>query len=66
MPQTSTCPKCDGQRFELRTIEPLRSNWKYNAVQCSKCGAVVGVVDYYNVGFLVRELAKKLKLPFPD
>lgn len=55
-----TCPKCDNHIFELRELSPLGSSVKLNTVQCTKCGAVVGVTDYYNTASLLFELAKKL------
>jgi hypothetical protein len=57
-----TCPKpgCDGRHFSMTTIEPSGSAVKVQAVHCSKCGAVVGISDYWNVGGLVRQIAEKL------
>jgi hypothetical protein len=33
---------------------------KLNFVQCASCGGVVGVTDFYNIGTLIRTLAKKM------
>ncbi|MGU7844119.1 hypothetical protein ACV22V_32285 [Burkholderia sp. AW33-5] len=57
---TSTCPKCDNTSFETKTISPYGSNFKVNTVQCRSCGAVVGVMDYYNTAVLLEKIAKKL------
>lgn len=58
----SRCPRgeCSGTSFELREIEPRHAAYKLHAIQCSSCGAVVGVMDYFNIGVLVRKLAKAL------
>ncbi len=56
----STCPKCDNTTFEMEEITPSGSNFKYNAIQCDMCGAVVGIVDYDNIGQMIEDLAKKL------
>lgn len=59
----STCPKCDNTTFEMETIVPRGSNFKYNTIQCAMCGAVVGVVEYEYVSSLIRRLAEKLRIP---
>lgn len=46
----SSCPKCGNHSFEVETVEPMRSNFKLNCVQCSSCGTVVGVLEYLNIG----------------
>lgn len=43
----SKCPKCNGTLWELAEVEPGGSNFKWFFVQCSSCGAPVGVVDYF-------------------
>ena len=55
-----TCGKCGGTLFEVVQQEPLRSEFKLMFVQCSSCGNVVGVLDYFNIGQLLHELAEKL------
>jgi len=57
---TSTCPKCSSTSFESKTLSPSGSNFKVVTVQCSSCGAVVGVTDYYNTALLLEKIAKKL------
>lgn len=54
------CPKCDHAIFQASLIEPSGSKFKVQAIHCAKCGCVVGTQEYYNVGVLVTELAKKL------
>lgn len=57
----SKCPKCDNSYFEVAENSPSRSNYKLLFVQCSKCGSVLGVMDYYNIGARLNELEKKIE-----
>ena len=57
---SSTCVKCDGRSFEVKLAEPHGGNFKYYFVQCSSCGGVVGVTDYYNIPMILLKLGKKL------
>ena len=41
----STCGKCNGHSFELTPFAPLGTNRKFAMVQCSGCGAPIGVLD---------------------
>jgi len=52
---TSKCLSCNNHYFELQTIEPSGGKYKLNAVQCSSCGAVVGVIEYYDSGVLLKK-----------
>jgi hypothetical protein len=57
----SKCPKCDSHLFEMKQAPRISgSNFKLNFIQCSSCGAVVGVVDYFNIPILLRKIAAKL------
>lgn len=56
----SKCPKCDSTFFEIKEAEPRNSSFKIMFIQCSSCGAVVGVTDYYNTSTLLVKIAKKL------
>jgi len=58
----STCPKCDSHTFEIVENTPKNSKFKLQFVQCSKCGAVIGVMDSYNIGSLLHKLAKAMNL----
>jgi hypothetical protein len=51
----SACPKCESPVFELKTVEPKGSAYKLSFVQCASCGAVVGVMDYFNIGAKIEE-----------
>lgn len=63
---SSTCAKCNSHRFELATAEPKGSKFKVNFIQCASCGAVVGVLDYYNVPLLLEKIASKLGFKLLD
>jgi transcription elongation factor Elf1 len=41
----STCPKCNGHSFELAPLTPLGVSQKLAIVQCSGCGAPIGILD---------------------
>jgi hypothetical protein len=41
----STCAKCAGHSFELVPFTPLGTSHKLAMVQCSGCGAPIGVLD---------------------
>lgn len=56
----STCPKCNDHRFEIVETEPHSSRFKLLFVQCMGCGAVVGVLEYRNIGWLLDKIAAKL------
>lgn len=56
----STCVKCGGTSFEIVETEPSGSNYKLLFVQCSSCGGVIGVLDWYNIGARTFELEKKI------
>jgi transposase-like protein len=57
----SKCPHCGGSSFELTEVSPSGGSFKQNFVQCSSCGAPFGVVDYYNVGQLLKEQEQAIK-----
>jgi len=60
MALSSTCMKCGSTSFESKTVTPHGSNFKLNFIQCSSCGGVVGVMDYFNIGGMLQSLARKL------
>jgi predicted nucleic-acid-binding Zn-ribbon protein len=51
---SSTCVKCGSTSFEIKLNTPHGSNFKIYFVQCSSCGGVVGVTDFYNIGAEIR------------
>lgn len=56
----SKCVKCENTYFEIVEKEPINSNYKLLFVQCSSCGAVVGAMDYYNIGSRLNDIEDKL------
>lgn len=56
----STCPKCGNHSFELKEVIPSGSRYKHFFIQCSSCGCVVGVTDYYDIPSLLEKIAKRL------
>jgi hypothetical protein len=68
MPQ-SRCPnpKCSSSQFELQLKDDIAGQIKKMFfVQCSGCGTVVGVTDYFDVPTLLDNLAKKLNVNIFD
>ena len=57
---SSKCPKCDHTAFELVEESPKGSSYKMSFIRCAYCGCVVGVTEYFNAGYLIKTLAKKL------
>jgi transcription initiation factor IIE alpha subunit len=57
----SSCPKCNNSFFEIVENTPARSNFKLQFVQCSSCGAVVGVMEYFNTGAKIAEVLKEIE-----
>lgn len=58
----SKCPKCGHTFFELKEANISGSAYRMYFVQCSSCGAVVGVVPFTNTEYLIRRLAEKLNI----
>lgn len=58
----SRCSKCENDQFEVVNETPINSNYELIFVRCAKCQTVVGTIDFYNVGALVKKLAQKLHL----
>lgn len=56
----SACPKCEDTRFELQENTPTKSAYRLMFVQCSSCGAVVGVLDMHNIGALLEKICSHL------
>jgi len=62
MISSSKCPKCDSSTFESVIETPKNSNFKLNFIRCASCKTVVGVLDFYNIGALIRSFANKLNI----
>jgi hypothetical protein len=56
------CPKCENTEFEVVNETPVNSNYELMFIRCTKCQIVVGVLDSYNVGALIKKFAKKLNI----
>ncbi len=54
------CPKCEYPMFEMSEIEPTDSKFKFNAINCSSCGAVLAVVEFHNTGEQLKKIGEKL------
>ena len=54
--------KCDHNQFEVTEFTPSGSDYKLSLVQCSRCGGVVGALDFYNIGQLILNLADGLNV----
>jgi hypothetical protein len=63
----SKCPRsdCTGMSFTMRELKVSNSNYKLNSVECSICGAVVGVMEFTNVSAMLHKLGKKLGVTLP-
>ena len=62
MENRSKCPRCENTEFEAVNEKPVNSNYEIIFIRCTKCRTVIGTLDYYNVGTLVKKLAEKLKI----
>jgi hypothetical protein len=67
----SKCGACNGTSFEMVEANGdnkaiIKNTTKaYNFVQCSGCGAVVGVTEAIHVSSWLWEVMKKLGVPAP-
>ena len=59
-PSVSSCAKCGGGMFKVVEKEPTGSNYKLNFVQCSSCNTPIGVLDYFNIGALIKDQEKSI------
>lgn len=62
MARTSRCPKCDGTSFEMAEAKITGAAYRHYFIQCSTCGSVVGVTEFFNISNLIHQLAKKLRI----
>jgi hypothetical protein len=56
----SKCPKCNNGFFEVKLVEPRGSRYKQNFVQCSSCGAPIGVVGFFDTGAQLEEQGQEI------
>jgi hypothetical protein len=56
-----TCPKCGSGSFTMTEFTPAHSEFRLNAVHCGACGAVIGVMDFYNIGGRLNKQDEAIK-----
>ena len=57
----SKCPSCGHMRFELKETQPTQSMYELLFVQCSSCGAAVGVIEGRNITDLLLKQNRVIK-----
>jgi len=55
----SSCPKCDHQSFELIYLTSGNAELNLSAVQCERCGAIVGVLE--DLSSILSGIEERLK-----
>jgi hypothetical protein len=58
---SSNCIRCNNSTFEIKENSPRGSRVKFFLLQCTSCGGVVGMTDYYPVGSETHGLSKRLE-----
>lgn len=56
----SKCAACGNTSFEVKLVEPSGASFKQFFVQCRSCGVPVGVLDYFNLGTIIKDQEKKV------
>ncbi len=51
----SKCPSCSSNHFQSMPQSVPGYNFPLNFIQCSRCGAVVGVMPEYDPGILANQ-----------
>ncbi|MEI8225930.1 MAG: hypothetical protein WCG82_08375 [Bacteroidota bacterium] len=59
---TPKCPKCDNSSFVLEELKVDKSSYQLWGICCSLCGTVIGTHERYNIGTLLFNMAKALKI----
>jgi hypothetical protein len=62
MSLSSKCPRsdCNSTQFEMKELKVKNSQYRLNAIQCTSCGAVVGVSEWLNLGQALAKIGDKL------
>lgn len=60
MAQTSKCGSCNGTTFEIKETKVNKAAFRYNAIQCAGCGAVVSFTEYMYLTDLLEKISEKL------
>lgn len=61
---TSKCGSCGSPSFEVKEHTPNHSTFRLLFVQCAKCGVVVGVNEFFNIGAMLDKIARKIGVVF--
>lgn len=56
----TTCPHCKGSYYRLEAVCVSGADFNYYAVQCSNCGAPVGIVEPDNISAGIDILERKI------
>lgn len=54
------CGHCGNSGTKITSIEPNQSAYKLSAICCAHCNAILGVMDYYNTGTLLKGAEKEI------
>ena len=61
----SSCPKCSNKTFEMKENDHVQgSKYTLMFIQCSGCGAVVGITDNCNIVLILKKISEKLGIKF--
>lgn len=55
------CGHCNGRTTRMIEISPANASFKQNAVCCSTCDSILGVVGYYDAGTLLQNQKSALE-----
>jgi len=59
--ETSKCPSCGNATFRAVLQQPDNSNYQLQFVQCAECDAVIGVLEYLNLGATLHDQTQIIK-----
>ncbi len=54
-----SCPKCSNHLFQATQISVSGARFKYTVVNCTSCGTIVGMMDFYNIGNMLLQMGEK-------
>lgn len=58
---TSKCIKCDSSSFEVKPASISGTRFKLYFVQCSRCGGVIGAMEYESNNYLSHQQSKLIE-----
>ena len=56
----TTCPHCEGTRFEIKDIDLENATYKAYSVQCIGCGVPFNTMPFHDTNTKVDDLEKKI------